>query len=316
MAPIKKKIRRKSGATASRGQLLIVTAVVIAALVLSLAVVFNTALFTEAQATSGTFSDTARGESLKDTQITNTAQTIETENEQMDGDARSDVEAAIRNIDTQTSQRQAKYGAIVSLTHDSTTEGTRVEWNDQDAAFINNDGNATWRVTDGLVSIRAFEINFSTLPSLSTPTVGELRNDSFGVAFNPEDTAKNATRYIYTDDDTIHIAGIDEDRSITTSCSITNRTTTTIHFTTDTLTASDEESPCRNLWPDFDVETVQFENGDTATGEFEYVSDGGDEGAATEITTAAGVYSLTVTYEYTTDDVEYATTTRVAEGEP
>lgn len=315
MAPIKKKIKRRSGATASRGQLLIVTAVVIAALILSLAVVFNTALFTEAQATSGTFSDTARGESLKDTQITNTGQTIKTENEQMDGDARSDVEAAIRNIDTQTSQRQAKYGAIVSLTHDSTTEGTRVEWN-EDTTFTNNDGNATWRVTHSLVAIRAFSMNFSTLPSLSNPTVGELRNDSFGVAFNPEDATENATRYVYTDDDTIHIAGIDEDRSITTSCSITNRTTTTIHFTTDTLTAPDEESPCRNLWPDFDVETVQFENGDTATGEFEYVSDGGGEGAATEITTAAAVYSLKVTYEYTTDDVEYATTTRVAEGEP
>jgi hypothetical protein len=316
MAPIKKQMRGEFVSDSSRGQLLIVTAVVIAALILSLAVVFNTALFTEAQSTSATFSDTARGESLKDTQITNIAQTIETENKQMDGDAEQDVKIIIKNIDTQTSQRQAKYGAIVSVSHSSTTGGTRVEWEDSDAEFINNDGNATWKVTDGIGSIRAFSMNFSTLPSLSDPTVADLQDDSFGIAFNPEDTAENATRYIYTHDDTIHIRGVDDTKSITTSCSITDRTTTTVHLSTDTLTSRDEELPCRNLWPDFDVETVQFENGNTATGEFEYVRDDGDEGTATEIRTAAAVYSLQVTYEYTTDDVEYATTTRVAEGEP
>lgn len=306
----------ESMADSSRGQLLIVTAVVIAALIISLSAVLNTALFTEAQSTSVTFSDTARGESLKDSQITNIAQTIETENKQMDGNANSDTQAVIENIDTQTSQRQASYGTVASISHDSTTTGTRVKWDDPDVEFRNDDGNTTWEVTDNIGSIRAYSMNFSTLPPLSNPSKADLQNKSFGIVLNPNDPTENATRYVYTDGGDTRIKGIDETGSATTSCSITDHKTTEIHLTTETLTASGEESPCRSLWPGFDVETIQFENGDTAKGEFEYVRNGGNEGEASEIKTATSIYSLKIIYEYTTSDTEYSTTTRIAKGEP
>lgn len=304
----------------SRGQLLIVTAVVIAALLLSLSMVLNMALFTEAQSTSVTFSDTARGESLKDTHITNIAQTIAIENSQMDGQAPSDTHAVIENINAQTTQRQTTYGAITSLTHDSTTSGTRIAWTNSDASLTNTDGNETWVVTDGIGEIRAYSMNFSTLPSLSDPSVAALEANAFGVMFNPSDS-ENATRYVYRNSGEIHITGVDETATVTTACRIPERATTTIHFTTNTLTSAGEESPCRNLWPGFDVDEIQFENGDTATGEFAYVISSGsvapdDGGTHSEIETATAVYALTVTFDYITDDTEYTTSTRLAKGEP
>ena len=299
--------------TSSRGQLLIVTAVVIAALLISLAVVFNTALFTEAESTSVTFSDTARGESLKDSHITNIAQTIEAENEQMDGSAAADTEAIITNINTQTNQRQTKYGAIASITHDSTTGGTRVEWDNSNAYLTDEDGDGTWNVTNGIGNIRGFSMNFSTLPS--------TQSNAFVVSFNPDDGSETATRYFHSSGGSVQIQGKDETGAVTTSCSINDQPTTTIDFTRETLRTDDEESLCRDLWPDFDVNEIQFENGNDTKGRFEYVISSGsiapdDGGAHSEIQDAQAVYALRVIYEYTTANTEYTTSTRIAPGEP
>lgn len=307
--------------TSSRGQLLIVTAVVIAGLLISLAIVFNTALFTEAESTSVTFTDTARGESLKDSHITNIAQTIETENEQMDGSAAADTEAIISDINTQTNQRQTKYGAIVSAKHDSTTDGTRIEWDNANADLTNKDGNETWVVTGGIDDIRGYSMNFSTLPPVSDTSVSTLQSKAFAVSFNPDDASENAIRYVYKRDGFVHITGTDETGSVTTSCKIHNRPTSTIHFTTDILSSAVEKSPCRKLWPAFNVTKIQFENGDTASGEFEYNIKSGsvapdDGGTHSEIETKDAVYAINISYDYTTDKTKYSTKTRIAPEEP
>lgn len=303
----------------SRGQLLIVTGVVIAALIIALALVFNAALFTEAQSTSVTFSDTAQGNSLKETHTENIAQAIQIENEQMDGEAPANVEAIIQSIGDRTSHRQSKYGAVASVDHDSTTTGERIVWTDPTEEFVDGNGNETWNVTKDIGNIRVFSLSPTELPSLSDPSPTELQSNAFGITFNPIETV-NQTAYLYEDSGDFHIRSVDESGSVIASCRVEDGPETSIQFTTQTLVTADETAPCRHLWPTFNVATIQFENGNTASGEFEYVLSSGtvapDTDGHSNIDTATAVYATTVAFEFTTDSTEYTTVSRIARGEP
>lgn len=306
--------------SASRGQLLIATSIIVAALLITLSMAFNAALFTEAKYTSTTFSDTERGDSLKNTHVTDIRHTMERENTQMDGEAVTDTETVIQNIDARTADRQTKYGAVVTLTHVGTTTGKRVTWTNPESNFTNADGNTTWVVTNGIGDIRAFELNFTSLSTVSGTDTATVEDEAFGVVLNPSD-ATNETRYFYRRDGDIHVKGVDESGTTTTTCSVLSSEDTKIKLTTGELDAEVVQRQCDGAWPEFGVDEIGFTNADAAEGVFEYTISSGavapnEESQPSELSAASAVYDVTVQYTYTTDTTRYKTEKRVTRGEP
>lgn len=303
----------------SRGQLLIVGGVVVAALLITAGVVFNTALFSEAQSVSETYGgNAAASEDLKNGIRSDITTIISIENEQMDGTAADDTEEIIRNIDTYLRDRKAKHGVVTELTHKSTTRGTRVEWTDGTAVFTNADGNETWDVTT-FTDIRGYSFTPDTgaLHETADPSVSTLESSVYGVRFNP-DNANNETRYVYVNSNTdeLTVRSVDATDTITGTCSITNETSSTVHFTTNTLSTDGSEHRCEDMWPTIGVDKIQFVNGDAAKGQFSFTVDGGSVTTPSEMETAAAVYAMDVTYHYQTSNVVHTTETRVAPEEP
>lgn len=310
-----------TSSTESRGQLILVGGVVIAVLLVTVGIIFNTALYTEAQSVGNTYSgDAAASEDLKDSFRIDITQIIETENKQMDGEATGDTEQIIANINTYSQNRQARYGVVTSLDHASTTSGTRVEWTDSSEQFTNPDGNATWEVTAGFDNIRSYTITPETeaLAGLSNPSTSDLSNSSFGVTFNPG-TSDNETRYLYRDSNTdkVVIKAVDSSDKVTATCTIDNSSSLAIHLTTNTLTTPFETKQCRQLWPNMDVDTIDYTNGDQVRGRFDFTVD--NDGAVitthSNIETADAVYAMDIDYRYQTSNVKHATTTRVVPNE-
>lgn len=305
----------------SRGQLILVGGITLGVLLITVGIVFNAALFTEAQSVGNTYNgDAAVSESLKDSFRIDIQQTITTENAQMDGEAVEDTEQVVENINTYSQNRQARYGVITSLNHVSTASGTRVEWSDSSRNFTNSDGNVTWEVVSGINNIRKYRFTprTSTLTELADPSATTLGDSAFGMTFNP-DSPDNKTRYFYRDSSTdqVKIRGVDSSDSITMTCSIRNSSSLNIHLTTNSLVTPVESNQCRQLWPPMDVEAIEFINGDKAYGRFNFIADGSIIVPDPDnMETAGAVYAMKIDYLYQQSNVKHTTTTRLALGEP
>lgn len=303
----------------SRGQLLLVGGVVIAALLITIGIVFNAALFTEARLVSDTSGgNAAASEEVKNSIRIDIVQIISTENEQMDSTAPSDTQQVIANIDTYLQNRQAQYGVVTTVDEASTTEGTRAEWTDETASFTNPDGNATWEVAS-FNQIRAYSVTPDTdsLAELSDPSASTLNSSAFGIRFNPADP-DNETRYIYVNSNTddLTVRAVDASETITATCTISNSTGSSIHLTGNMLTTDEATTRCEELWPDISVTEVEYINGQQAKGRFNFTVEGSSITTHSNIQTADAVYAIEVAYHYQTSDVKHTTTTRVAPKEP
>lgn len=299
----------------SRGQLLLVGGVVIAALLITIGIVFNAALFTEAQLVSDTYGGNAdASEEIKNSLRIDIVQIISTENEQMDGTAPTDTQQIIANIDTYLQNRQAQYGVVTTVNEESTTDGTRAEWTDETASFTNPDGNTTWEVAS-FNQIRAYSVTPDTdsLAALSDPSASTLNSSAFGIRFNPADP-NNETRYIYINSNTdeLTVRAVDASETITATCTIPDSTGSSIHLTGNTLMTDATTTRCEELWPDISVTEVQYINGEKAKGRFNFTVEGGSITTHSNIQTADAVYAIAVAYHYQTSNVEHTTTTRIA----
>lgn len=301
----------------SRGQLILVGGVVIAALLITAGMVFNTALFTNAQATSNTFSDTTQGENFKESVHIDIKRLIAKENAQMDGNANTDTQELIQNIDTYTHATQSNKGALTTISHKSTTLGTRIEWTDSTKRFENQDGNATWVVTDGISDIRKFTITPSenSLASLTNPSKSTIQSSAFGVKFNPTHT-ENTTVYMYEDSGAVEIHTMDETGTTVSRCSIQETPPMQIAFSTETLRNKYTTTSCQALWPNADVDAIQYTNGDNIKGEFEYTVHNGNTVYHDNIDTAQAIYDMDIRYQYQASGSIYKTTTKIAPREP
>lgn len=299
----------------SRGQLILVGGVTIAVLLISIGIVFNTALYTQAQSTSNTFSDTLESENYKHEMKQNIGDMITTENKQMDDTANTGITKSINTINTYSSDRQSEYGVITRITHNTTTTGERAAWTNTTKPFENPDNNTTWKVTNNIESIRQYYVKpkHTALFSASNPSATTLESSAFGITFNP-DGADTVTRYIYRNGSKVVIRGVNNANDITMTCSIENENTT-IQLTNDAVNNKFTTNHCNNLWPNTDVNTIQYENGDNMKGEFAYTAQATTT-SHSAIDIAQSVYAVTIDYKYNSPDVTHTATTRIAPGEP
>ncbi len=302
-----------------RAQLLLITALALAVILVTVALLLNAAIFTENVATRDTTADGPEAIELRGELVSGIGELIEQQNRQgQDGsDIADSVASGIDEIGPMVDRERASGGTVATLSHDPNDDemGHLLGWTDESSAFDAIDNET---LVEGLSDARAFELNLTAMASLSDPNASQIENEAFGVRFVT--AGDNVTQYIYEDNETVVIANATENTDPRSRCTVNESGPTIVDLTGDELRTDDEIRQCyRGLWPDEDPESIEFSNGEHTTGTFtltvdEAASANPSEDSSLQVDDA--IYSVTVDIGYQSRDLTFETTARVAPGEP
>lgn len=271
-----------------RGQLILVAGVVLAVLFIALALLVNTAIYTDNVATRG--GDSA-GEVLEyQAGVTDSVGgLIDAENAAADGgdnvsDVNSSVAGGISEVDTAFRRNNLRRSASTDLTVTGTAEGRLIrERNASD--FESWEANAS--------NVRGFVIDLDTDNMTGSPLVIDLDGAELKVNETGGDVVVNKT------------GG--------TECKTTADGTVRFDVTGERL----DGATCPFGWPTFDdTSTIGIKNGTDAGGSYELTIESDDDLAWLISGTTRAVYSVNLRLRMDTPELRYETTVTVAPGEP
>ena len=286
-----------------RGQLLLITALALAVILLTVALLLNAAVYTENVATRETAADSRDAIAFRGEAVDGVADLIRTEN-RGGGDAAA-VAAGINATGPLVDRQQARSGIVAAVSFNGTTDGQRL-------AADSLDNGDDWAVVEG--ADRPRNVTLSVDPTSLADSPADVEADALGVRFVT--TAGNETRYVYREGGEVAIDAANETHSPSRQCSIPTADPTTVDFTGDQLSAGSATVDCfRGLWPEPTVEDIRIVNGGAGDGAFAATVRGYDT-VNTNVDTEGVVYAATVDLTYRTPEVDFETTVRVAPGEP
>ncbi len=324
MAQISRRASRRD-----RAQLFLVTAIGLAVTFVALALILNTAIFTENLATRG--SDTA-GASDAGQYRTAAIDGVErilthanTHNNSSYTALYSNVSTGITYWSNSSARLYAVEGRSVNISGD-TTNGTRII-QDEARNFTNKDDADDWDLATDVEHTRGFWVNV-TQSSLNDSTESSVGTDNpFHITF--DDGTDQWLVYIYQDDPGEVNVTVDGPTG-KDSCAAAG-TTVTVNITAGTIGGT----PCQALdfFPDInppytisyhDATFVAGTGGDTATGTYELIVDDTtipatnfhDDDAGESPYTTPAIYAVTLDIRYETPDLSYNSSARIAPGEP
>ena len=286
---------------ADRGQLLLVSGLVVAVSLVALVVLLNASIYGENVATRGV--EAADGEALevRAAVVEETGARLDAANR--DGSTSdADVEAGVGAIDRNLTARYASRGGIAAVDLLDTTSGQ----------YLTGPVNDSTTITE-VDRIRAFSVaNESDLPSTEAT--------AFTVVLN--DTAANTTHevYLYENGGDAVVARGENGSTPTERCRCpASGEPVALDLTGDRLGGA----PCPAVWPEalsdesdgpFDI---RFENADGVDAEATAtVGTDANPESDTALTVRDAVYAATVEFRYRTADLWFETPIRVAPGEP
>jgi len=305
---------RAPASRTERAQLLLITALALAVILVTVALLLNAAIFTENVATRDTTADGPEATELRGELVQGIGELIETENREGDGST-TNVESDIENMTKMVDRERAREGTIGTVSHSETTSGQLLGWEDEPTEFnaIEND-----TLVDDPSNARAFVLELENITSLNDPNSTEIEDEAFGVRFMT--AGENVTQYIYEDSGTVVIANATDGQDPQEWCSVIESGTTTVDLTGSELRTDDETRECfRGLWPSADLTSIDFINGADTVGNFTLTVDNSADANPDDdpsVKTSDAVYSTTVEISYQTTDLTFETTARVAPGEP
>lgn len=299
-----------------RAQLLLITALALAVILLTVALLLNAAIFTENIATRDTTVDGAEAIEFRNELVEAAGGLIETENWRDDGQT-GDVEDGIDSLSPLVERQHARYGVVATVSRNgSATPGRLLRWNGG-TPFTNDSGSADWELVDGLDDSRNFTLDVDP-NSLATSSAATSNSSAFGVRFNR--SGDTVTQYIYANGSGgLAVAQAVNGGTPQRQCRIGySSETITVDLADERLSSPDSDVECfRGLWPDDPPETIGFVNGDAAAGTFSVtVDDGASPTTDPSVLNETAVYSATVDVVYQTPDLEFKTTVEIAPGEP
>jgi hypothetical protein len=299
-----------------RGQIILLGAFALGVTFVALALVVNSAIFTENLAARG--DTTGAGDALeyRHELEANVATILESVNDD-DSPSEAQIKQNVSNINIQGGLQNAEYGRIVSVSYvsGSAVDGTEL-YQEQPADFTNIDDNETWQLARNVDDARAVRFNVSDPSELE-----DGQTDAFRIALN--DTTGGWWN-MSIDDDEIIVNRADGTQK---SCDYTASS----GFTVDATRGWVAGEPCHALQrsdgdrmyfgegvdPSYEI---WFANADEIEGTYSMVV---DDGAVPVFTTTSPgplrkdvYYSANVTYTYETARLSYQTTITVAPGEP
>lgn len=316
-----------------RGQIILIAAFTLAVTFVALALVINSAIFTENLASRGEISGSSEALSYQHEIRTGVADTIEYANVHnhtiLPGTVAATVDEGVDAIALQGSNQQAIDGQVVDVEFDpvtDVTDGTRIVSNET-SNFESADGDFDWKLAEDVQNTRAFVIDISN--------TGSLQN-SWSSAFRVElNNTGSPDR-----DWNVSIQGSGPNVVVETrtpngdveTCSVPDPGSMTVDITDAVV----DGTHCPALDRMVDTGTpmgwatglssynISFENAHQIEGNYSMVigPNGAPVGAPefdsypNDPYTTDAVYSAEVRYVYRTANVVYDTTIEVAPGDP
>ncbi|WP_144049518.1 DUF7261 family protein [Halorubrum salipaludis] len=288
---------------ADRGQLLLISGLVVAVSLVALVVLLNASIYSENVATRGV--EAADGEALevRAAAVEETGALIDATNR--NGTATgAEIEAGVDELNRNLSGRYASRGGIAVVEPVDTTPG----W------YLSGPVNDSTTAPD-VDRIRAFSLtNESALPSTDAANAS---SEAFAAVFNRSAAGGTREVYLYENGGDVVVAGGENGSTPTELCrSAATGDPVTLDLTGDRL----DGEPCPGVWPadlGDDEYDIEFENADgvgaaaTAT-----VESATEPASDTALTVREAVYDATIDLRYRTADLRFETTVRVAPGEP
>ncbi|MDS0221077.1 hypothetical protein NDI54_06920 [Haloarcula sp. S1AR25-5A] len=306
----------------SRGQLLLVAGLALALVFIGLALVVNSAIFTENLASRGETAGSSGALAARAATEANAGTAIEQANHYNPSAPVDAFNRSLRNVSTQTEALSATSGTLSNVTYAGHRNGKRV------SGAIDRTNNS-YTVADSVERVsgangtRGLVFNASDLPGESTPLVVKV-NDTTATG------DRNSWRaQIWETTSDVHVKtfrnGTSASENRTERCSVPSSTANRIEVTAglvngqpcDALRRNDSGA---NFWfgnGAGDEYDVHFKNTNYTTGDFEMVvySGGGPSILLTTLSDDA-IYDAEVQFVYDGPDVWYNTSVRVAPGEP
>jgi hypothetical protein len=279
-----------------RGQLLLVAGVLLAVLFVALALLINTAIYTDNVATRG--GDSA-GETLEyQAGITDAVGgLLDAENANSSHADRGDIVAAVRDgtetIDAVNRRNHLRRGAATkirtaSISSENATDGVLIRRNEP--GTIGN-----WSA-DGATGVRAFDVAFES------DTIGS----------EPFNVTLGATKlFIYESASDEHDYVVAENSTGNVICG--SNATGTVRF--EVTDGEFGGTPCRIGWSTIDE--VRFQNNGSVSGTYNLTVEASDTtGFPAGVEATEAIYSADVELRVDTPEIRYETTVTVAPGEP
>ncbi|MEA1930007.1 MAG: hypothetical protein U9O06_00440 [Euryarchaeota archaeon] len=311
-------VRARFDGDSDRGQLLLVTALALAVMLVTVALLLNTAIFTENVATRDTTADGSEAIELRGEAVAAVGELIETENRAGDGDP-DNVDNAVDAMGPLVDRERARHGTVATLSRNgSATSGQLLRWTNPDSDRPFDDPGTNWTLAESITESRSFTLELTEIQELSDPTDTEIEDKAFGVRFVNEST-ENRTLYLYEDSEHIVAERANETAPPRQQCAIdSGGGSTTVDITGDRLSTTDTAVDCyRGLWPTDSPDAIEFVNGGAADGTFSLVvDDSASPVSDSAVQNDPAVYSATVDITYQSQDLLFETTVRVAPGAP
>lgn len=304
-----------------RGQLVLVTGLVVAVTAVALVLLLNTAIFTENLASRGTDVSGREAVEYRNVVSDGVADLVDAENEAEFGSwspLRSNVESGMEQIDNFTSQNAGLGGTIAQINHSTATfEEGRLIRQPTSRSMENASGtDGDWTLATSVDGTRAFAMTVEESSLRSTTAAQADADGAFAVHV---DGTADWWAFVYTDGGDVTVA-TSTGGTPAEVCSA-SAATATIDFTAGTINGQE----CGGLaWGEgvsagYDL---AFEHGGNATGTYNLTvdttavdTDNLNDGGPAPYHVPA-VYSVEFGLVYESPTVLYRTEVRVAPGEP
>lgn len=302
---------------ADRGQLLLVTGLVVAVSLVALVVLLNASIYSENAATRGI--EAADGEALevRAAAVEETGALIDGTNRDRPAnhsEATAAVEDGIADLDEYLARAYADRGGVTHVAGDASTmrNGSYVTGN----LTANGTGDANATLAADVNRTRGFVVEVKP-DTLASTNEADASDDAFFIEFG---NASNDTRevYVYESDDNVTVAVGENGSDPSVVCSTPSADRVGVDLTGDRT--GDER--CPGLWAasagslkgpyDVSMERTDEANGTvTATAR----PDSGDA-VGSDLTATPAVYDAQIEFGYRTAELRFETAVRVAPGEP
>lgn len=241
----------------SRGQVILVAALGIAVTLVALALVTNTAIYTENLATRETVSgqDAIAFEQSMDDGASDLLALANRYNASSHTSIRDRFAADVNNLSSGTGTESAAYGELTAIEVVNTTNGSRISLNET-RNFTSADGDGNWTLASDVDAHRRFEMNVSQSALNDT-------GSPFRIVINTTTHEWNAS-VADGGDDNVSVAISNETTNVT--CSV-SANTTVFDVTEGTLAGESCDAPTAASTVDGPYD-ISFENASNVEGRF------------------------------------------------
>lgn len=303
-----------------RGQLILTTAVAIAALVLLMAVVLNSVIYTENFATRGDTMPDAR-----DVSQFESAAVMELERSLWETNAeggsyaelRAAFEADVSTWGDLTARQAAVHDRSASLDVVAVTNGSQLAQTNESRALTNDSGAADWELVEESDGLRAFNLTLdeSSLATPSNESSGdELRSEGvFGVDI-ADSSGASWTVFVYADEEGVTLRVEAPDGELDPGCTATPDGDGRVSVELSAGTINGTACPALDFFDELSTPVdVRFARADAAAGTWRLivtpsVSVVDDDDFGADPTATPALYDVSVELRYETTSVEYWTT--------